>query len=470
MSKDLAMMTIKETSALLEEKTVSPVELVDAALENIHKGQEKLNPFITILEEDAKKEAKKMEDEIKKGKKRSALHGIPIALKDLFFTKGVKTTAGSKLYEDFIPDYDGTATERLKEAGAIIIGKSNTHEVAFGPTTENSYYGPTRNPWNPSKISGGSSGGSAVAVATGMSYMGTGSDTGGSIRIPAGYSGVVGMKPTYGLVSLYGVMPLSFTFDHPGPLTRSVMDAALTLEIMAGYDEKDPFSVRVDVPSYAEGLKNMGDKPLKGIKVGVPSNFFFEKVDEEVEAIVRKEIKVLEDLGAHVEEVEIKGLDDVPRVTTTVLFSEAAFTHKDNLKKAPGDISPDVRDRLEKGSQISAVEYIDALKEKERIKQSWEKTLEVMDVIVTPTLPVTAYDIGLMEITARGKKEPAREMCVRHTRLANLTSGPGLSVPCGFSQGLPVGMQIMGSNFDESTVFKVGYAYELNSPFKFPEL
>lgn len=470
MSKDLAMKTIKEMSSLLEEKKVSPVELVDVALENIRKGQEKLNPFITILEEDAKKEARKRECDLNSGKKKTALHGIPIALKDLFYTKGVRTTAGSKLYENYVPDFDGTVTKQLKEAGAIIIGKTNTHDLAFGPTTENSYFGPTRNPWNPSKISGGSSGGSAVAVATGMSYVGTGSDTGGSIRIPASCCGVVGMKPTYGLVSLFGVIPLSLTFDHPGPLTRSVMDAALTLEIMAGYDDKDPFSVKIDIPSYTESLENLNDNPLKGIKVGVPRNFFFEKVDEEVEVIVRKEIKVLEELGANVEELEIKGLDDVHRVTTTILFSEAAFIHKDNIKKTPKDISPDVRERLEMGSKISAVEYIDALKEKERIKQSWEKILDIIDVIVTPTLPITAYDIGLMEITVRGNKEPAREMCARHARLANLTSGPSLSIPCGFSQGLPVGMQIMGSNFDELTVFKVGYAYELQSPFKFPEL
>jgi aspartyl-tRNA(Asn)/glutamyl-tRNA(Gln) amidotransferase subunit A len=465
---DIAMLSLAEVSALLKERKVSPVELVDAVLERTAKYQSELNAYITLLDEDARAEARKMESEIVKGQK-SPLHGVPIALKDLFYTKGVLTTAGSELLSDFIPEYDGTVTERLKKAGAIIMGKTNTHEWAFGPTTEDSYYGPSKNPWDSTRITGGSSGGSGVAVATGMAYMAMGSDTGGSIRIPSSMCGVVGFKPSFGLVSLYGVVPLSFNLDHPGPLARSVMDAALTMDIIAGYDEKDPCpgSYKGEVPKFAESLK--GVDSLKGMVIGVPVNFYFDKTDFEVEKLVREAIKSLEDLGAEIREIEIPALESVPSASTTVLFAEAAYAHKDRFAAHADAYRPDVRARLENANRLTAVEYIEALKERERIRSAWENALKEVNVVAAPTLPITAYKIGSSKVVTRGKEEPAREMCVRHTRLANMTGGPAASVPCGFSsEGLPVGLMIMGSNLDDLTVMKVSYAFEKNNPFKFP--
>jgi aspartyl-tRNA(Asn)/glutamyl-tRNA(Gln) amidotransferase subunit A len=468
--KYITMMSIAEVSSLIKNKKISPVEVVDESLKRTNILQDKLNVYITFLADEARATAKIAEQEIMKDGPKSLLHGIPIALKDLFFTKGILTSAGSQLLADFKPDYNGTITERLHKSGSILMGKTNLHEWAFGPTNEVSYYGPSYNPWDTSRITGGSSGGSAVAVASGMAYMAMGTDTGGSIRIPAALCGVVGFKPTFGLASLYGIVPLSFNLDHPGPLTRSVIDAAITMDIITGYDLKDPCPRRYKGgnTNFAEALKNVDN--MKGMTIGIPSNFYFDKVDYEVEKLVKKAISAFKELGATVKFIKIPYLDVVPDVSTIIMSAEAALAHKDRLAVHPDGYKPDVKARLELGMSYSAIDYIKALQDREKIINAWEDALFHVDVVVTPTLPITAFKIGSTSVFTRGKEEPARKMCVRHTRLANMTGSPALTVPCGLtSDGLPVGVMIMGRNHDDLTVMKIGYAYEKHNPYIFKQ-
>ncbi len=467
--KEITLMSLAEISKMLQRKKISPVEIVEECIKCTKKLQPKLNAYITFLEDEAKKDAKIAEKEIQSGMK-SPLHGIPIALKDLFYTKGILTTAGSRLLSDFKPEYNGTITERLKKSGAILMGKTNLHEFAFGPTNEDSYYGPTRNPWDTSRITGGSSGGSAITVATGMAYMAMGTDTGGSVRIPSAFCGVVGFKPTYGLASLHGIIPLSFTLDHPGPLTRSVYDTAITMDAITGYDSKDPCIERYKGKntSFAKKLKNIDN--MKDFTIGIPSNFYFDKVDYEVEKLVKNALADFKQLGAKIKYIEIPYLDTVPAVSTTIMFSEAAFYHKDRLAIHPGEYKQAVKERLEQGMKYSALDYISALKDREKIFHAWDKAIQQLDAVVTPTLPITAYKIGSKTVITRGKEEPAREMCVRHTRFANTIGCPALSVPCGFtSDGLPAGIMIMGRKYDDLTVLKIGYAYEKHFPFLYKQ-
>ncbi len=471
MSEDLAMLTLKQVSDLVASKQVSPVELVDTVLQRIERYQPTLNAYITVLAADARAEAKRLEQQLGKSGPASPLFGIPIALKDLFYTKGIRTTAGSKILADFIPDFDSAVTERLHHAGAILIGKTNTHEFAYGPTADGSFFGAVHNPWDPSRITGGSSGGSGAATATGQAYMAMGSDTGGSIRIPGCLCGVVGFKPSYGLVSLYGVVPLSTSFDHAGPLARSVMDAALTMDVIAGYDERDPNSVKEQPTGYAAALAALAasDRPLKGLVAGVPANFFWDKVEPEVEALVRRAIKALEDLGADLREVTIPGLDEVPGITTVIMGSEAACYHRDYLANRARDYQPDVRVRLEAVAKIEGWKLVLATQQWKEALARLGQVLKGIDLLLAPTEPVPAYKIGSATLVVKGNEEPAREMLVRHTRFANMTGGPGLTVPAGLvPPGLPCGLQIMGKRGEDIKVLKAGYAYELAHPWTFP--
>jgi len=468
--KDITMTSIAELSSLIKNKKISPVEVVDESLKRTNLLQDKLNAYITFLADEARATAKIAEQEIMKDGPKSPLHGIPIALKDLFYTKGILTSAGSQLLANFKPDYDATITERLRNSGAILMGKTNLHEWAHGPTNEDSYYGPSRNPWDTSRITGGSSGGSAVAVATGMAYMAMGTDTGGSIRIPSALCGTVGFKPTFGLASLYGIIPLSLTLDHPGPLTRSVIDAAITMDMITGYDAKDPCRTKYKGKNtnFAKALKGV-DK-LDGMTIGIPSNFYFDKVDYEVENLVKNAISALEQLGATVKYIKIPYLDIVPSISTIIMCAESAFIHKDRLIAHPDGYKPDVKARLEQGKNYFAIDYISALQDRERVINAWNEALSQVDAVVTPTLPITAFKIGSISVSTRGKEEPAREMCIRHTRFANTTGCPALTVPCGLTpEGLPAGIMIMGHTHDDLTVLKIGYAYEKKNPYIFKQ-
>jgi aspartyl-tRNA(Asn)/glutamyl-tRNA(Gln) amidotransferase subunit A len=467
-ANEITLMTMAEVASLIKAGKISPVEVVDACLKRTEALQGKLNAYVYLMADEAKKAAKRAESEVKKNYK-GPLHGIPIALKDLYYTKGIPTTGGSGLMADFRPDFNGTIVQRLIDAGAIIMGKTNTHEWAFGPTTEESFFGPSRNPWNPKKHPGGSSGGSAIAAATGMAYVGMGSDTGGSIRIPAAMCGAVGFKPTYGLSSLNGIIGLSYTLDTPGPLTRSVMDAALAMDAYAGPDPLDPCPGRLSgpFPKFAESLKGVDN--LKGKVISVPTNFFFDKTDYEVEKLVLKGVAAMKDLGAEVRYIEIPSLELVPDVSTVILFSEAAHCHRDRFAKFPDKYQPGVKARLEQGGAYKAVEYINALKGREKIMAVWERALTGIDGVVVPTCPIPAYDIGLpapWNIQTRGKTEGGRAMLTHHTRLANTAGIPAMSIPCGLtSDGLPVGLMIMGRRSDDVGVLQLGYAYEKHNQF-----
>lgn len=465
-------MTLEEVSKLVESRQVSPVELVEECLARIDKLNSELNAFVCVTADSARTEAKKAEEEIAAGKYRSRLHGIPVAFKDLYYTKGVPTTAGSEVLRDFVPDYNSTVVQRMLDAGAISLGKTNTHEFAFGPTTEESCFGPTRNPWNTGKIVGGSSGGSGVAAVTGMAYVAMGTDTGGSIRIPSSMCGNVGFKPSIGLASIYGIVPLSFSLDHPGPLCRSVADAAITMDAITGTDENDTctFAVKGEPTHFYDAISDVKD--LKGKVLGIPTNFFFDKTDYAVEDVFNETVERLEAMGAKVKKIEIPALDLVTDASTCIMFSEAAWLHRDWYSRLKDRYQAGVAERLELGGSFKATEYIQALKDREKLMQAWEETLKDIDAVIAPTCPIEPFDIGLGSpwwITTRGQRENGKPMATYHTRLADMTGAPALSVPMGLTKnGLPVGLMFMGRRNDDVEVLRLGLAYERN--YAYPKL
>lgn len=469
---DITMLSMEQVSEMVKDRKVSPVELVDACLARTEKLQPSLNAYVCLLADQAREAAKKAEQEIMTGKYKGKMHGIPIALKDLYYTKGIPTTGSSEVMRDFVPDYDATITRRMLDAGGILMGKTNTHEFAFGPTTEDSCFGASHNPWNPRKHPGGSSGGSGIAASTGMAYVAMGTDTGGSIRIPAAMCGTVGFKPSAGLASLYGIIALSFNLDHPGPLCRSVADAAITMDIITGTDPMDPCPSAIQGPhtNFYEEMKDVTD--LKGKVFGVPTNFFWDKTDYEVERVVKEAIQRLKELGAEVREIYIPALDLVTDSSTCIMFSEAAFLHKDMYPSRKEKYQAGVAERLDQGNAFTAVQYIQATKERAQIMEEWENALKDIDAVVAPTCPITAYDLGLTppwKIMTRGKEELGKPMCTYHTRLADMTGAPALTVPAGLTnENMPVGLMIMGRRNDDGNVLKMGYAYE--KAYQYPQL
>ncbi len=464
MSSELARLSITDASALIRERKVSPRELVEAVFVQVAKHEPRVNAFISLLEERCVADARKAEQQIMRDGASSKLHGIPVALKDLYHTRGIRTTAGSKILENFVPEHNGTVSQKLEDAGSILIGKTNTHEFAYGPTSEDSHFGPTRNPWDASRIAGGSSGGSGASVASHMAYMAMGSDTGGSVRIPACLCGVVGFKPTYGLVSLYGVVPLSHSYDHAGPLTKSVRDAAIVMDVIAGHDRNDPHSSEVQVTHFEKALETAA---LSGVRVGVPINFFFDKTEPEIESHVRRAVRLIEDAGACVSEVTLPQIDDVFEVTTVIMGFEAARLHETNLRERAHEFQPAVRQRLEDSLRITEEQYQNALRMQQHIRHMMDELFCCVDILLTPCMPVEAYPIGTTTLQIKGKSEPARQMLLRHTRLANLTGGPAISLPCALTkQNLPCGVQLLGKPFDDISVLRAAHTMEKLLGFK----
>jgi aspartyl-tRNA(Asn)/glutamyl-tRNA(Gln) amidotransferase subunit A len=417
---------------------LSPVELTDSVLDRIEATEPALGAF---------------EQEIAAGRHRGALHGIPLGVKDLFDTAGVLSTSSSKVRADRVPDADAVAVERLLRAGMVMVGKTHTHEFAYGGITPT-----TRNPWDTGRIPGGSSGGSGAAVAAGSCMVGMGSDTAGSIRIPANLCGTVGLKPTYGRTSRRGVASLSWSLDHVGPLTRNVADAALVLNVIAAHDPLDPASVDVPVPDYTAALT--GD--IRGLRVGVPTNYFFEHVHEDVDRSVRAAIGVLEGLGAEVREVTIPLPDQVLSTEWAIVLPEAAAYHQQSLRSRGDLYLEETRLSLEVGEFILATDYIKALRVRTLMQRAWAAMFADIDVLVTPVQPFVAPRIGEREVTwADGTTESVDLAMVRLTAPGNLTGQPALALPVGFdAAGLPLGMQVTGRPFDEATVLNVGKAYE----------
>lgn len=451
----LARSTIAALAGRIRKREVSPVEVTEAVLDRIAATDAKVKAYITVMRDEARGAARAAEQSIMAGHYLGPLHGIPIGVKDLYYTRGVKTTAGSKILAGFVPEYDAAVVDRLKRAGAIIVGKLNTHEFAM-----NTWTPPTRNPWDLDRIPGGSSGGSGAAVAASECIAATGTDSGGSIRIPAALCGVVGLKPTFGRVSRHGIVPLSWTLDHAGPMTKTVEDTAIMLRAMAGYDARDSATVNAPVPNYARALT--GD--VKGLRIGLPREYFFDNLDPEVEQAVLHAVKAMEGLGASVHEVSFPHLAHIPIVHACIILTEAATYHEKWLRTRADDYAPDVRFSLEWGKLFTGIDYVQCQRVRELIRQDFAAVLQRVDVIAAPTVPAPASKVGEDPITIKGRKEGLVGATIRLNRPSNHTGLPAITVPCGFTgNNLPIGFQLIGRAFDEATLLRAAHAYETSA-------
>ena len=454
---EICYMSAGDLSKLVQNKEISPVEIIEAHLTRIDATEPVLNSFITLLADEARGAALQAEKDIQAGRYKGPLHGIPVALKDLYNTGGVRTTSGSRIFDNFIPTEDCTVAAKFQQAGAILVGKLNMHPFAYGPTGENLDYGHMHNPWNPEMVTGGSSGGSGSAAAAGQCTITTGSDTGGSIRIPAALCGIVGLKPTYGLVSRHGLTALSWSLDHPGPMTRTVEDAAITMNVIAGHDPKDVASAKVDIPDYTSALS--GD--IKGLRIGIVKEYFETPLDPQVRKAVMDAIGLLESMGAEVKEVSYPMFNQSQAISSTVLMSEATAYHRDLLEKDGHQIYEPVRQRLEAGLFISAAEYLRAQQARTIFDNQGRRLLDDVDLLAGPTEPVTAPRIMASKVMAGEQEVGVVGALTQYTRPYNINGFPAISVPCGFSdENMPIGLQLAGKPFDELTVLRAAHAYE----------
>jgi len=457
---EVGELSLSEAAQLIRTRKLSPLDLTRECLTRIERLDRKLNAFITVTADSALANARQAESEIQRGRWRGPLHGMPIGLKDLIDTAGVRTTAGSGLFKDRTPRQDAHIVQLLTAAGAVLLGKLNLHELAYGGSSAISYFGAVRNPWQHELSPGGSSGGCAAAVAAGLCYGAIGTDTGGSIREPAAYCGIVGLKPTYGRVSTSGVIPLSWSLDHVGPMTRTVRDAALMLRVLAGYDAQDNGSLDGPVVDYAASLA----EPTSALRVGIPRDYFYEGLDTQVQAAVDSALAVLKTLSAS--ELELAPLASdrtyasVMEPYTTILTAEAYAYHRDYLARSPELYQPPTLERLRVGAQVVAADYIHARRQLEHTRRSLDRVFAEVDLLVTPTVPVPPFAIAALQAdpgTARSKEL----LMLRNTRPFDLLGVPTVSVPCGFtSAGLPIGLQIAGAPGDEATVLQLAHAYE----------
>jgi aspartyl-tRNA(Asn)/glutamyl-tRNA(Gln) amidotransferase subunit A len=434
-------MTIREAARALRSRRVSSVELTKQCLDQIVKLNPALNAFITVTGDSALARAQELDRELAGGFDRGPLHGIPIAHKDLMWTKGVRTTSGSKIFAGFVPGQDAAVVEKLDEAGAVTVGKAGLHELAYGITSDNPHFGTIRNPRNPEHLPGGSSGGSGVAVATGMAFVATGTDTGGSIRVPASFCGVAGLKPTYGLVDRSRVQPLGLSLDHVGPLARTVDDVRIALDAMSDSGRRKPAPA-----SIAE------------IRVGLPENFYFDTVAPEVKAAVLSAAHRAEELGARVIPVQVPDVEALNRAGLVILLSEAAAVHQAHRQRR-GDFGSDVLALLDQGSLIPAADYVNAQRLRKLLLTEFHSLFRGIDCLLTPTTPITAPRIGQTEITLDGVAHDTRMLTTRLVRGFNVLGFPALSIPCGASaEGLPIGLQIIGRPFEEDLLLMLGEA------------
>ena len=426
------------------------------AISRIRALDPELRAFISTSFEAALDAARVADSELDAGQDRGPLHGVPIALKDLYDQEGVATTAGSKIFGRNIAKKDSAVTARLRAAGAVILGKTNLHEWAFGVTNQNPFFGDAKNPWDRARIPGGSSGGSAIAVATGMCFMSPGSDTGGSIRIPAALCGVAGIKPTYGRVSLRGVVPLAWSLDHAGPLARTVRDLAIAVGVMSGYDAGDPASADEPVDDYLREL----DGGVKGLRVLVPTTHFFNDVDPEVETAVRDAARTLSALGADVREGPLPHTELLLETQRAIISTDAAAYHRDHLRDHPEDFGPYVRERMLAGESVIGSDLAIARRRRDEIRSSWIDLLKSLDVILTPTTPEAAIARDTGQPPGERDASAARLM-TRNTSPFNLTGLPAISILCGFTRGgLPIGLQLAAGPWREALLLRAARAYE----------
>ena len=451
-STDLCMLSLEDVAQLIAFKEVSPIEVTRAVLERIERLNPKLNAYITVTADAAMAEAQTAEREIAGGEYRGLLHGVPIGIKDLFATKGVRTTAGSKILADWVPDEDATVVTKLREAGAISVGKLGMHEFAYGTTSDNVHFGSIRNPWNLDHVPGGSSGGSGAATAAGMGFATLGSDTGGSIRMPAAACGCVGLMPTYGRASLYGAIPLSWTLDHPGPLTRTVRDAAIVLQAIAGFDPRDPSTADVAVPDMLEDI----ERGPKGLRIGVPKQFFWENAEPEVEASVRAAIAALESAGASVRAVDWPALATYNPPFIAIMFADATAYHAPYFPERRAEYGAQVAALLDAGLGITGVQYARAMQAL-RVARGGaaDEALAGVDVLAVPTMPIAAPTIESSRAADPGGRMSS------FTGVFDFTGQPAISVPCGLTSAqLPVGISFVGRRWDEPSALWAARAYE----------
>ncbi len=456
---DLVWKSMVELARLIKTKEVSPVDVVQAHLARIAALDGRLRSYITVMNDSALAAAKAAEAAVMSGETVGPLHGLPVGLKDLYCTKGVKTTGGSKILADWVPAEDATVVSRLAGAGAIVLGKLNMHEWAYGPEGLNPHYGAPWNPWDAAthRICGGSSSGSGAAVAAGLCAGALGSDTGGSIRIPASLCGISGVKPTYGRVSRAGVLPLAWSLDHVGPMCRTAADCALMLGAMAGYDPRDPTTSVLPVPDYMAALTGV----VKGLRIGLLRPFFMESATAAQQQAVEQAVKALQGLGASVQEVKLETVKLAAGASSAVIAAEAYAYHEAWIKKRPQEYGADVRERLRAGAFVSGADYVNGQRARVLIRDDVDAALARLDVLVAPTTPIAATPVGEGEVEINGERRPVRASLIRFTRPFNVTGHPAASVPCGFTpEGLPIGLQIVGRPFDEATVLRVADAYQ----------
>jgi aspartyl-tRNA(Asn)/glutamyl-tRNA(Gln) amidotransferase subunit A len=450
---DLTKLTLSEASELVSASKVSPVELTQACLSRIERLNPELNAFITVTADSALAEARQAESDIQRGRWKGPLHGIPIALKDLVDTAGVRTTAASGLFKDRIPARDAEIVRRLKASGAVLLGKLNLHEVAYGASSVISYFGPVRNPWDVNYSPGGSSGGSGAAVAAELCYGAIGSDTGGSIRIPAAYCGIVGLKPTYGRVSTRGVIPLAWSLDHIGPMTRSARDAALMLNVIAGYDPEDTSSMDVPLQDYSGALETK----TSALRIGIPRAPFYEGLHSEIQTAIEAALSILGNLTSSEREVEVPALNDDAML---ILKVEAYAYYREYVAKSPELFQAETLSRIRRGAETDAAEYIDARRRLDQSRRSSSELFRAVDLLITPTTTLPPFTIA--ELLADPDQLRAKEvLSTPNTRPFNLLGLPAVSVPCGFTgKGLPIGLQITGAAGQEAIVLSLAHAYE----------
>ena len=476
--ESLNKLTAHEIHALLLKKEVSCVEVVESVYERIEKTEDKVKAYVTLLKEDALKRAKDVDKKIKSGDKIGPLEGIPITLKDNLCTKGTLTTCSSKILSNYVPPYNATVVENVGLAGTVPIGKANMDEFAMGSSTENSGIHPTHNPWDLKRVPGGSSGGSAAAAAADETIIALGSDTGGSIRQPASFCGVVGLKPTYGRVSRYGLVAFASSLDQIGPLTKDVTDAALLMKFISGHDPKDSTSVNIEVPDFRKALIN----DVKGLKIGLITELMGKGIDEDIKKSIKEAAKLYEKLGAKIEEVSLPTFEYAVPTYYLIAPAEASsnlarydgvkFGHRS--KESPDLLTmyyntrregfgAEVKRRIMLGTYALSAGYYDAyylkaLKVRTLIKQDFDKAFKKYDILISPTTPTTAFKIG-------EKTDDPLAMYLNDiaTIPVNLAGLPAISIPCGLSKGLPIGLQIIGKAFDEETIFKAAYTFEQNT-------
>jgi len=451
---ELTALTLNEVADLIARGWVSPVELTEAYLRRIDLLDPQLISFITITADLALEQARAAQEEIGRGVYRGPLHGIPLAIKDLFETAGVRTTAGSKQLVQHVPVDDSAVVARLRAAGAIMLGKLNMHEWAMSVTTINPHWGTCRNPWDLNRIAGGSSGGSGAALAAELCSGALGSDTGGSIRVPASFCGVVGLKPTFGRVSTRGVLPLSWNLDHAGPMARRVQDVAIMQQIIAGYDPADPYSIDAPVGDYPDLRAG-----VRGWRVALALDGFFsasKQPDPEVIAAVRAAAQVFEQLGAQVTEIALDGTQTATRATLNMIVTDSAAYHAERLAQQPDDFGADVLESLQRGAKLAGTEYVLARRTQTTFRRQIEQLFDDYEILLTPTTPVAAPPVDEPE-----SSQSRRPMLVSYTAPFNLAGTPALSLPCGFTgDNLPIGLQIVARPWADATVLQAGYAYE----------